>query len=419
MKIGILSQWYDPEPGPASLPGVYAREMVARGHTVSALTGFPNYPDGKLHEGYKLRRVASEERDGVDVTRVALYPNHSQSAIGRASNYASFALSATASGARALRGVDAVWVYNSPITVSLPLLAHTRGGRTPFFLHVQDLWPDSLVHSGMVPGGAVAKWFSAIAGAIVRATERRAAVIGVSSRSVRDIILERDSRIDPSAIVYAPNPTNESLFRPAEELRRDPSLEHEHSARIDVMYAGAVGEVQGLDTLLDAAALLSHHAHIGFTVVGDGISRTRLESDAVRRGLRNVRFIGRVPQAEIPRLMAGSDIQLVSLSDAPFLKYTTPSKIAALLASGLPIIGHLPGDGARLIEESGAGITAPPGNAEHLAAAIQRMADAGPSAWREYGARGRAYYEGNLSVASTTETIINSLSGSLKNQSRG
>lgn len=409
MKIGILSQWYDPEPGPASLPGVYAREFVRRGHDVSVLTGFPNYPSGKLHDGYRIRRRTFERVDDVKVTRVAIYPSHSSSAIGRVANYSSFALSAWASGRSAMRDADVVWVYNSPVTVSLPLLRHTRGGKTPFFLHVQDLWPDSLVESGMMPGGWLGSSASAVVARVVRLTEDRATTVGVSSRTMRDVILERHPRLDPSKVVYAPNPTNENLFRPAHLMRDALGIPREPSQFVELMYAGAVGEVQGLDTLLDAAALLRGQSHIQVSLVGDGISLARLQRRVVDEKLYNVRILGRVSQDAIPSLIARAHIQLVSLADAPFLSYTTPSKISALLASGVPIIGHLSGDGARLVQDAGAGAVVTPGDAVGLSEAIVKMVGGGPQLWDSLGASGRTYYETHLSTQSTADKILRSV----------
>jgi glycosyltransferase involved in cell wall biosynthesis len=351
-----------------------------------------------------------ETSSRIDITRVALYPNHGSSAIGRIGNYVSFAASATALSGSALKDTDAVWVYNSPPTVGMPLFWHTRLGRKPFFLHVQDLWPDSLIDSGMLPRGRLGKIAASAMERIVRVTERRAAVIGVISQSVREIILERHPEVDPDRIVYAPNPTNESLFRSVETVRAEIGVSEKTSDMVNIMYAGAVGDVQGLDTLLDAAAMLRGRTEISITIVGDGISRARLERRADEERLTNVKFLGRVPQDAIPGLIARADVQIVSLSDAPFLAYTTPSKIASLLASGVPIIGHLAGDGARLIQDAEAGVLVSPGDATELASAIVQMADLGPSGWTRYGERGRQYYESRLSVESATATILDSLS---------
>lgn len=409
MKIGLLSQWYDPEPGPAALPAIYGREMVRQGHQVRALTGFPNYPDGKVHEGYRIRRKARERRDGVDVHRVALYPQHSRSAVGRVLNYASFAASAAVSGASALKGADAVWVYNSPVTVALPLLLHTRRGHVPYFLHVQDLWPDSLIASGMVPEGWVGDRAAAMIRRIVRLTERKATTVGVISPGVRELILERHPRLDPEKIVYAPNPTNEQLFQPAADIRRQLGIGTREDETVDFMYAGAIGDVQGLDTVLDAAALLRDRPEIRISIYGDGISRERLERRAVDERLDNVRFLGRVDQAEIPNLIAESQVQLVSLASSPFLRFTTPSKIPSLLSSGVPIVAQIGGDGADLIRASGAGFVVEPGDPASLAGAIERMAMSGPEQWHAFGESGRRYYSSHLSVASTTRIILDSL----------
>ncbi|MDI9628066.1 MAG: glycosyltransferase family 4 protein [Acidobacteriota bacterium] len=408
MKLGILTQWYDPETGPASLPGVYAREFIKQGHQVKVLTGLPNYPEGKLYPGYEMCWRSHEVRDEVPVRRVALYPNHSESAVGRILNYTSFGVSATLLAGRPFRDADAIWVYNSPITVALPMLAHSGFGRTPVFLHVQDLWPDSLVESGMLPSGQLSRQVARLVAAIVRFTERRASVIGVISPSVRELILERNPALDASRIVYVPNPTNEQLFHSAESLRSKLRVSRSLDV-VEVMYAGAIGEVQGLNTLIDAAELLCHRHDIKITVVGDGISRGRLEQRAVRRRLTNVEFVGRVPQDEIPELIARADIQLVSLAANPFLAYTTPSKIPSLLASGVPIVAQLEGDGADLLRQSGAAQVVRPGHPEDLARAISDVADSGPGRWAEMGRSGRRYYERHLSAQTAATRITDAL----------
>jgi len=187
---------------------------------------------------------------------------------------------------------------------------------------------------------------------------------------------------------------------------------------VEIMYAGAVGEVQGLDTLISAAQLLQGRDDIRITIVGDGISRVKLERRVTELGLKNVRFLGRVPQDAVPGLIAQASVQLVSLGSSPFLSYTTPSKISSLLASGVPIIGHIEGDGARLLEESGAGVVVATGDSEALATAISDVARGGPSLWAAMGSRGRAYYEATLSVRATTTTILESLEAVLGNPRR-
>ncbi|MEO5920237.1 MAG: glycosyltransferase family 4 protein [Pseudolysinimonas sp.] len=405
MKLGMLSQWFDPEPGPAAIPGVLAREFVRQGHEVSVLTGFPNYPEGRIHEGYRQRPRSRTTVDGISVTRVPLYASHSASALGRALNYGTFAMSATLFGRPALRDVDAVWVYNSPVTVALPMSALTRRGQIPIFLQVQDLWPDSLLESGMLARGVASRAIAKGIARVVRAMENRATIIGVSSRSARDLILERNPRLDPTRVVYSPNPVDESLF--AAVQHGDDLPDAPWAERFTVMYVGAVGEVQGLDTLISAAEALRSRTDIGFVIVGDGIARERLEARA--RELDNMTFVGRVPMSRVPGYLARSDVQLVSLADRPFLRHTTPSKIASLLASGVPMIGQLAGDGARLILDADAGVVAEPGDVESLVQAITSMAGASPDRLTAYAEAGKRYYGAHLSAEVVASAVVEAL----------
>lgn len=409
MKLGILSQWFDPEPGPAAIPGVYAREFIKGGHEVSVLTAYPNYPDGKIYPGFRQRPASKSVSGGIRLTRVPVYPSHDSSTIGRMANYVSFASSATVFGGQALRQVDGIWVYNSPITVSLPLLIHSKWGKVPYFLQVQDLWPDSLIDSGMFPGGLVGKLAAGVISAVVRLTENRSVIVGVSSPGARDLILERNPRLSGEQVVAAPNPTDESIFRPIHTLMSRSIPDAPWRGYFTVMYVGAVGEVQGLDSVVDAAELLRSEEQINFVIVGDGIARQRLEARARAAGLRNVTFVGRVEKESVPGLMATADVQLVALAERPFLRYTTPSKIASLLASQVPIIGQLSGDGAELIHGSGAGILAKPEDADSLAAAVTQMEKLSSIERSAYAARGRSYYEKHLSAEVAARTVVDAL----------
>ncbi|TFD16300.1 glycosyltransferase family 4 protein [Cryobacterium sp. TMT4-10] len=410
MRIGVLSQWFDPEPGGGAIPGIYSREFVAAGHEVSVLTGFPNYPSGRIYPGYPQRLRTVTREAGYSLTRVPLYPSHNSSSLGRIANYATFAASATLLSHSALKNVDGIWVYNSPITVSLPLLAHSRWGRTPYFLQVQDLWPDSLIDSGMFPGGLIGKAASTMLSGLVRLMEDRAGFVGVSSPGARDLLLDRNPRLDPQRVVNAPNPTDESVFYPLSELSPSQIPDVPWRDRFTVMYAGAVGDVQGLESLIDAAAIIRSHGDINIVVVGDGIARPKLEARVAALGLKNVDFVGRVDKQLVPGYMATAQVQLVSLAERKFLKYTMPSKITSLLASCVPIIGQISGDGAQLIQESGAGLIAEPGSAESLAAKILEMASLSDSQRGDMAKLGRFYYEENLSSAVLAANVTRAFS---------
>jgi colanic acid biosynthesis glycosyl transferase WcaI len=408
VKIGLVTQWFDPETGPAALPGVYAREFIRMGHRVKVLTGFPNYPEGRVYPGYRIRPRLREKSESGVVVRVPLYPDHGDSAVGRVANYGSYALSAVTLGAGALAGADAMWAYNSPITVSLPLLAHSRLGRVPYFLHVQDLWPDSLVSSGMFDGhGRAGRSIVRTVESITRLTESRASAIGVISPSVKQVLLDRNPRLEPGRIHCVLNPTDESLFFPRPP---DPELERAPwRAPFTVMYAGAIGTIQGFDTVLDAARRLRDRPEIRFVFVGDGIDVARLRRRANDENLHNVCFLRRVEKERVPAYMASSDAQLISLRGDGFLRYTVPSKIATILASGVPILGQIAGDGASLIADSGGGLVISPGDVDGMCDAICRLADTSPEDRRAMGRRGRRYYEATMSARAAATTVVEAL----------
>jgi len=408
MRIGILSQWFDPEPGPAAIPGVLAREFAAAGHEVSVLTGFPNYPTGRLYPGFKQRWRQTTQTGGITITRVPLVASHDSSALRRAANYVSFALSATLFGGKALRGCDVVWVYNSPVSVALPLSVHTHDGRLPYFLHVQDLWPDSLAHSGMFPEGRSGRVALSVISKVVAHMERRAHCIGVISPSVVDLITQRNTAVSRDRIHYVPNPTDEELFRPSQPLPRtigEPFV---------LMYSGALGDVQGLDTVIRAVAALPTAVDLRLVLVGDGIARQRLEALAAELDLTGrIKFVGRVEKSRVPELMHKAHAHLVSLAPSGFLEHTTPSKIPSLLASSAAILGVIAGDGARLILESGAGPVVSPGDEGALGAALVSMARMSTEELASLGASGRRHYDLNFSAAHVAAIILGEMSPDL------
>ena len=153
MRILFLTQWFDPEPSFKGL--LFAKELKRRGHQVSVLTGFPNYPGGKLYPGYSVRLWQRETMEGVDILRVPLYPSHDRSALGRVANYLSFALSAAVLGPLLTAEADVVYVYHPPATVGLAALAFRWLRGVPCVYDVQDLWPDTLLATGMVRGALI------------------------------------------------------------------------------------------------------------------------------------------------------------------------------------------------------------------------------------------------------------------------
>ena len=154
MRVLLLTQWFAPEPEIKGL--TFAKALSERGHEVEVLTGFPNYPEGRLYPGYRVRPWQREVMDGIRVNRVALYPSHDRSGLRRICNYLSFGASATVLGPWLVRKPDIVYVYNLvTLGFAARLLRIFRGAK--IVLDVQDLWPESVASSGMMRRRAASK----------------------------------------------------------------------------------------------------------------------------------------------------------------------------------------------------------------------------------------------------------------------
>ncbi|MEI6501208.1 MAG: glycosyltransferase, partial [Armatimonadota bacterium] len=148
MRILFLSQWFDPEPAFKGL--CFARELKRRGHEVQVLTGYPNYPGGRIYDGYRVRLLQREDMDGVPVLRVPLYPSHDRSGLRRFANYASFAASAASLGPLVVKPADVAYVYHPPGTIGWPAMVLKALRQIPFVYDIQDLWPDTVTATGML-----------------------------------------------------------------------------------------------------------------------------------------------------------------------------------------------------------------------------------------------------------------------------
>lgn len=366
MRIGFVTQWFPPEPATVAL--AIAEGLAARGHDVQVLTGFPNYPNGVLHDGYPLRPYRRDIVGDVTVHRAPLYPSHDRSALRRMINYASFGVSASSVGWVKVPRPDAWLVYSSPATAALPALLSRWGRSIPMHLMIQDLWPDSVTQSTFVDG-SVRRGIDAVLRRYCSWTYARATGIGVISPGMRAVLTSRG--IPDAKIHDTPNWVSDSFVNTSELSPSRAALGLPHGRLF--MYAGNVGELQGLDPLVSSFARVPE---ANLVVVGDGVARPRLQELVERERITNVHFLGARPSNEIGSFIRASDVQIVSLQDTPLLRATMPSKTQSSLAFGKPILAHAAGDVATLIGSNGVGAVAPPGDAPRSVEAIRYLVDA-------------------------------------------
>jgi len=388
VRVLLLTQWFDPEPTFKGM--VFARELVRQGFEVEVLTGFPNYPGGKLYPGYRMRWLQRETIDGVFVTRVPLYPSHDRSAIARVLNYVSFAASALFYGLFAMRRCDVMYAYHPPLTVGIVASLIRLFRRIPVVYDIQDMWPDTLRATGMIGSGRALR----AVGAVCKWVYRRVDRIVVLSPGFKRLLLERG--VPAGKVDVICNWADEASLSAPTGILPDT---FPASDRFRLVFAGNMGKAQALDAVLDAAALLqARESRVSFVFVGGGVELNALKRRVAERALSNVTFIPAVPMAEVGTLLNAADALLVHLRYDPLFAITIPSKTQAYMAVGKPLLMAVDGDAADLVRESGGGVIAAPEHPEAIAEAAQSLAALPPEALSAMGQRGRAYYRERLAL---------------------
>jgi glycosyltransferase involved in cell wall biosynthesis len=398
LKILFVTQWFDPEPTFKGL--TFAKELVRRGHQVEVLTGFPNYPGGRLYPGYSIKSRHRETMEGIPVTRVALYPSHDGSVIRRAANYGSFALTAATIGAASVGRPDVAYVYHPPATIALPAMVLKVIRRVPFVLDVQDLWPDTLAATGMVKNGAVLR----AVGSFCHLAYRSASRVVVLSPGFKSRLVERGVPSGKIEVVY--NWCHEAAIdntHAEAPILKEVALD----GRFNVVFAGTMGRAQALSSVLHAAAIVTkREPRVQFVFVGGGIDLPALKAQATDMALKNVVFLPVRPASDIAPLLAAAHVLLVHLRDDPLFSITIPSKTQAYMAAGRPVLMAVRGDAAALIRDAKAGTSVTPEDPGALAAAVCELSRMAPAALTAMGTRARAYYQQCLSLSAGVDRFV-------------
>lgn len=404
----MLTQWFDPEPTFKGL--TFAKELARLGHEVEVLTGFPNYPGGKLYAGYTIKFFQRELMEGISVIRVPIYPSHDKSAIRRIANYTSFSISAATIGHLLVKTADVIYVYHPPATVGFPAIALHMLQQIPFVYDIQDLWPDTLSATGMLSNETafriVDKW--------CRFIYKHASRIVVLSPGFKEKLCDRGVPQDKVEVIY--NWCDENQIHTSirnEALAKELGM----AGRFNIVFAGTMGKAQALDAVLDAASRLgSQYSMIQFVFMGGGIEVSRLKQGAKGNHFNNVLFLPRRPMSEISEILNLADVLLVHLKDDPLFRITIPSKTQAYIAAGRPILMAVRGDAAALVTKADAGISCTPEDSESIAQGVGRLFTMSPTQREALGENGKRFYQKELSLAVGVhrfEEVFRAISGSV------
>lgn len=396
MKILLLTQWFDPEPTFKGL--AFAKELKRQGHDVQVLTGFPNYPGGKIYEGYKLKLYQREEIEGISILRVALYPNHDSSALRRILNYISFAFMAMLFGIFVTKKADVIYAYHPPLTVGLAAILIKFFRRTPIVYDIQDMWPDTLKATGMLNNNKILNFIGSVCKLVYKFVDH----IVVLCPGFKQLLIERDVPKEKISVIY--NWCDEQGLTQAKPAK----LEYQQlmQNKFNIVFAGNMGKAQALDTILEAAKKFKNIQDIQFVFVGGGTETERLKQRSIVENISNAVFIPQMPMTEVGGVLQLSDLLLVHLKKDPLFEITVPSKIQAYMAMGKPVLMAVAGDAAALVQKAECGCIAISEDATSLQQAILKAYHLPASERLQMGINAQNFYKQELSLESGVKQFV-------------
>ena len=380
-----------------------AFHWAEEGHEVHVVTGVPNYPDGVFLKGYGVFKKRQETIKGVHVTHLPIVPRGNDSKIMLMLNYFSYFIVACmyvlwkvfADSFKGFLGFKKSFEFDfvfcqqlSPVMMSLPAVLYKKLKKVLLYTWVLDLWPESLSAAGGISNKHILGFFDWF----VKKEYKWSDKILTSSKSFDQSI--RTYGDYKGKIVYYPQWSDGSPSTPF--LPPNYSLP-EILSGFKVMFAGAVGEAQGMECNMQATLLTKERKDIKWVIVGDGRRLPWVQQFVKEHGLEEtVLTLGRYPSETMPLFFEKADVMLVSLTDSPLFNLYAPAKISSYMASGRPIIACLNGEGAEVVKAAECGWLVAAGDAEGLAKLVIRLADENKETLNAKGACGLKFYKENF-----------------------
>jgi len=367
---------------PAARTHEHARRWVARGHEVTVLCGIPNHPDGIVPEAYRGRWLCRERIDGIQVIRCPFFIAPNRGVFKRCVSFLSFMVSSIVFGVISTGRCDVVIGTTPQMLCALGGYIVARLKRRPFILEVRDLWPKHIIDLGTITNPVVISGLERLEMFLYR---RSRAVIAVAEASRQHI---EGLGVPADKLHTVTNGIDENFFVP--KAKNGLRARYGWSDKFVVLYIGTHGLSQGLETILETAALLAHEPRYHFVFVGSGAERDNLRDAARSRGLANTEFLTHQQKAAMPDFYAAADACLVPLKNRDVFRTNIPSKMFEIMACARPMILGATGQAQQVLNEAGAGLAVEPENPEAYRDAIVYL-EAHPEEAEAFGKSARAH----------------------------
>ena len=358
MHILLFNEYYPPDTSATAKMAATVAEFLAARHQVTVVGGRPSYDPDEFYP-YRLLRRTSRNNVTVECVGSTAYPRHQMRR--RVSNYLSY-LALAVPRAISIRSDIVLGMTDPPVAgIAAAFVARVTG--RPFVYNIRDLYPDMAVSGDIVSLGLFVRLWERMH----RWALRHAARVIVLGDDMRERIIAKGVSADRVAIVRDGASIPLSMPPPS-----DPVVQEIRSGFPFVaMHAGNIGFYGAWDTLVKAADLLCDEA-AGFVFVGDGAYRARLQTATVNSA--NIRFLPFRPFSQVPHVMMAGDVHIITVRRG-LEGVVVPSKLYSTLAAGRPILAVAPPqcDAARIVVESGCGLTADPDDPAGVANAIREL----------------------------------------------
>lgn len=369
MHILFLTDNFPPEVNaPASRTFEHCCEWVKAGHQVTVITCAPNFPKGKVYDGYRNKLWQTETMEGIKVIRVWSYITANEGFVKRILDYVSYMVSAMLA-APFVRKPDLVIGTSPQFFTACAAYVASRMKRVPFVFELRDIWPESIKAVGAMEDSAALRFFEKIEMFLYRKAAR---IVSVTESFKRTLIARG---IDADKIDVVTNGVDVSRFKPMpkdDELVKKYGLEGKFVAG----YIGTHGMAHALETILEAAEKIRERPDgdtYRFILLGHGAKKQELQQKATAMGLGNVIFIDSVPKEQVPRYWSLLDVSIIHLRKTPLFTTVIPSKLFECMGMGIPTLHGVAGESADIVEREGAGIVFEPENSDELVEKLVKL----------------------------------------------
>lgn len=358
MKLLFLSDNFPPEVNaPASRTFDHCKEWVKRGDEVTIITCAPNFPNGKVYDGYKNKLWQSEIMEGIRVIRVWSYIVANKGFLKRTLDFISYSVSSFFAGL--FVSADVIIATSPQFFTALSGRTLSFFKRTPWIMEVRDLWPESIKTVGAMKDNAFIRYFEWEEKKCYKSAQR----IIVVTDSFKEILQNRG--ISANKIHVIKNGVDRNLFSLAQEKNADILAELGLHGKTIVGYIGTHGMAHKLDFILKCAETLqqkgtNHH----FLFIGNGAEKENLLSIVTERNLKNVTMLDSVPKTAVRDYLSILDVCLINLKKSNLFTTVIPSKIFENAAMEVPILMGVEGEAKQIVESYNAGVCFDPENEE-------------------------------------------------------